>query len=95
MDQFNGHYANLRVKSTPFEKRRGELPIPINLKEYLNQDQLYALRQMESFGWRIAFVRRPAFQTPMIVVTNSEGTRFGVLERDGSIIDDENLGIRQ
>ncbi|MFT5083891.1 MAG: hypothetical protein ACI9Y1_001943 [Lentisphaeria bacterium] len=75
-----------------FDKRMGADSIPVNLKEYLNQDQMVSLRQMESFGWHLAFVRRNALHCPVAVVANS--LTFAVLERDGSINTDTDLGIR-
>ena len=91
-------YSHIPVKAekakASYEKRRGELPIPINLKDYLNQDQMFSLRQMESFGWHLAFVRRPMFQTAMAVVTNDAESVYGVLEQDGSINTDTPVHLR-
>lgn len=67
------------------ERRERSKPIPFNLSEYLNEDQTLTLRQMESFGWQLAFIRRPLFQEPLVVVANADQTKFGVLEKDGSI----------
>ncbi len=67
------------------EKRRGEKPIPDNLSDYLNDDQLAALKKMEDFGWRLEFVRRPAFEKPLAVVMSGAGDKIGVLEEDGRV----------
>lgn len=75
-------------------RRRGEAPIPHNVDKYLNEDQLMSLRQMESFGWELAFIRRPLFQEPVAVVSNSDHTNFGVLELDGSINTKPDIVIR-
>lgn len=66
-------------------RRKGDNAIPHNIDKYLNEDQVLSLRQMESFGWQLAFVRRPLFQEHVAVVSNSDSTKFGVLEDDGSI----------
>ncbi|MBT8116515.1 MAG: hypothetical protein KJO66_01675 [Gammaproteobacteria bacterium] len=67
------------------EKRRGESPVPDNLEDYLNDEQLTALRQIQAFGWELKFVRRPLFQDPVAVIINNDGDRLGTLETDGRI----------
>ncbi|MEZ5541739.1 MAG: hypothetical protein R3F42_06825 [Pseudomonadota bacterium] len=67
------------------EKRRGQPPVPGNLKDILNEQQLISLRQIENFGWQLHFVRRPLFQDPVVVIVSAEGDRFGTLEADGRI----------
>jgi hypothetical protein len=67
------------------EKRSGEPPIPPGVVKYLNDNQASSLRQIENFGWRLHFVRRPLFQDPVVVIINAEGDRFGTLEADGRI----------
>ena len=47
------------------EKRKGMVPVPGNLDALLNQNQLRALHQIETFGWQLHFVRRPLFQEPV------------------------------
>lgn len=78
----------------PPERRGGASPIPLNLREFLNEDQRRSLRQVEGFGWELAFVRRPLFQDPVVVIRNSECTAFSVLEDDGTINDAPNIIIR-
>jgi hypothetical protein len=67
------------------EKRKGEKEIPDNLEEVLNEEQLLTLRQIERFGWRLAFVRRPVFQKPVPVVLTGQDEKIGVLEEDGRL----------
>ena len=67
------------------EKRKGEKPVPDNLESLLNQDQLLTLRQIESFGWQLRFVRRPLFQEPTPVVFNPTGDSIGILDEDGRL----------
>ena len=67
------------------EKRRGDSPVPDNLEDYLNDEQLTALRQIQAFGWELKFVRRPLFQDPVAVIINNDGDRLGTLETDGRI----------
>jgi hypothetical protein len=62
------------------------------LRAGLGQEQLAALRTLEQFDWTLRFVRRPMFLTPMPVVFSPDGSRFVVLEADGSI--NENPGFK-
>ncbi len=76
------------------EKRKGESPIPDNLDDYLNDDQLQALAQIKNFGWQLKFVRRPLFQQPVAVIINTDGDRLGTLESDGRIELQGNFDLR-
>jgi hypothetical protein len=67
------------------ERRSGLAPVPRNLGEILNENQMTSLRQIENFGWQLHFVRRPLFQDPVVVIVSAEGDRFGTLEPDGRI----------
>ena len=67
------------------EKRTGQRPIPENIKELMNDIQMRTLRQLEGFGWRLGFIRRPLFQQPMPVVFDTSQRRFGVIEEDGQL----------
>jgi len=76
-------------------ERRGSQPaIPLNLREFLCDEQRVALRKVESFGWRLAFVRRPMFQEPLVVVSNEDTHDFSVLEKDGSLSPSIHLHLR-
>jgi len=67
------------------EKRTGENPVPDNVKKYLNHDQQAKLRTIEGFGWGLEYIRRPPFQTPVVVVMNPDGDSIGILEEDGRL----------
>lgn len=77
------------------EKRKGELPVPENAAEMLNRLQVLALRQMENFGWRLQFIRRPLFQDPVAVVVDGNGVKIGILEEDGRINMEPEIEVRQ
>ena len=76
------------------ERRKGVSPIPLNLREFLNDDQRRTLRQIETFGWSLAFVRRPLFHDPVVVITNNERTTYSVIEQDGTINSEPDIAIR-
>lgn len=77
------------------EKRKGEKAIPEELEDVLNQDQIMTLRQIERFGWRLAFVRRPVFQQPIPVVLTGDNQKIGVLEEDGRLNMNPDIKLRK
>ena len=76
------------------EKRRDADPIPENLEDWLSQDQLDALKQLENFGWQLQYIRRPAFQDPIVIIYCRDNNKFGILEKDGKIDTDPDIVIR-
>ena len=77
------------------DKRKGDEPVPHNAIEMLNEMQVLALRQIERFGWRLQFIRRPLFQDPVPVVVDSEGEKIGILEEDGRINMEPDIKVRE
>ena len=73
------------VQSPKEDVRGSRSPLPADVLYYLNEVQRLALHSLENFGWQLAFIRRPLFVPPMIVVNNSEQSKFAVLEEDGSV----------
>jgi len=70
----------------PKEDLRGtRSALPADVLYYLNEVQRLALHSLENFGWQLAFIRRPLFVPPVVVVKNSEQSKFAVLEEDGSV----------
>ena len=67
------------------ERRKGDIPIPDDLKEVLNDAQLRALSGMKYLGWKLQYVRRPLFQEPVLVVHYPDDDRIGILDKDGKI----------
>ncbi len=70
----------------PKEDLRGSRSaLPADLLYYLNDVQRISLNSLENFGWQLAFIRRPLFVPPMIIVKNSSQTKYALLEEDGSV----------
>lgn len=67
------------------DRRTGLEPVPDRVSEFLNETQLEALRQIETFGWKLQFIRRPPSEQPVVVVFCSDGEKMGVLEEDGTV----------
>jgi hypothetical protein len=61
------------------------VPVPDDHHTLLNELQLRALRQIETFSWKLQFIRRPLFQEPVAGIVNPDGDKFATLERDGRI----------
>ena len=76
------------------EKRNKQKPIPDNVEEYLNDDQMMALNQIEGFGWRLEFIRRPLFQEPTPVLFGPDNSQVGILLEDGTIDKSPDIQIR-
>ena len=77
------------------EKRHNEAPIPDNLEDWLTEEQLLALKHVESFGWQLKFIRRPAFQDPIVVLFSADGNKIGVMEKDGKIDMNPDITLRE
>lgn len=67
------------------EKRQREPAVPDNVEVLLTGPQRVALHRVENFGWQLKFVRRPRFESPVVVVENSTGANIGTLEENGDI----------
>jgi hypothetical protein len=76
------------------EKRNKQKPIPNNIQDFLNETQIMALRQFESYGWRLEFIRRPLFQTPTPVIFGPNNDIVGILLEDGTIDKKPTINIR-
>ncbi len=77
------------------ERRTGEEPVPRNPERHLNTTQLSVLHQVEGFGWKLKFLRRPLFQDSVAVITNADGSQTGVLEEDGEINMNSEIPFRE
>ena len=67
------------------EKRKGEKAIPDNVGDYLNDVQQMILKNINSLGWSLEFVRRSSGDLPIAVIGDKEFNMFGVLEESGSV----------
>ncbi len=76
------------------DKRTGQLAVPDNLEDWLTPEQMQMLHQIESFGWKIKFIRRPVFQDPIVVLVGDDEKKIGILEKDGKINMDPDITIR-
>jgi hypothetical protein len=68
---------------------------PDALRSGLSRAQLDTLDTMESFRWRLAFVRWPVFKAPIPVLFNRDGSRYVVINEDGSLDERQTLQLRQ
>lgn len=76
------------------EKRGTQAAIPMALARYVTDIQLAALRSLESFGWQLAFIRRPLFMQTVVVVESPDKRKVAVLEQDGSVNMDGFITLR-
>ena len=77
------------------ERRKGAPKLDdATLLAGLTPEQQATIHTMETFHWRLKFVRRPLFKIPIPVLFNREGDRFVVANEDGTIDEDPALKLR-
>jgi hypothetical protein len=69
-------------------------PATYELTRGLNTPQLATLAELEHFGWRLKFVRRPAFQPIVPVVFSPDQVSYAVLRADGSVDEHPDIQVR-
>jgi len=77
------------------ERRQSPPQDSAALRAGLTPEQLKALETLEHFKWTLKFVRRPLFKEPVPVVFDRTGTRWAVLEGDGSINESPGFRLRE
>lgn len=80
---------------TPERRRNGtRAASPEELRAGLTDAQQATLETLQAFRWRLAFVRRPLFQTPIPVLFDLGDTRYIVIREDGSLDEHPSLRLR-
>lgn len=82
------------AKALTRERRTGQPAVPADLYRKMNDSQKATMRQLENFGWSIAFVRRPLFLDPVIVVRSFDNGKFGLISPDGKVEFNPELPVR-
>jgi hypothetical protein len=67
------------------ERRCERSQVPARPSEVLNELQLLTLKNMERFGWSLAFIRKPLFQESVPVLRHSDSRKFGTIDTDGRL----------
>jgi hypothetical protein len=80
---------------TPDRRDPALVDDPVALRSGLSRAQIDTLETMESFHWRLAFVRWPLFKAAIPVLFNRDGTRYVVIREDGSIDERPTLQLRE
>ena len=73
------------------ERRSPAPPDTAILRAGLTPAQASAIATLETFGWKLRFVRRPLFRDPVPVLFEKNGSRWIVVDGDGVL--DENPGF--
>ncbi|MDX1569553.1 MAG: hypothetical protein R3200_03645 [Xanthomonadales bacterium] len=77
------------------DDRRSKQPTKTSqMEKELNDSQLTTLRNIETFGWELKFIRRPLFQKPIPVVFDGSRQAFAIIEQDGTLNEKPDLKIR-
>ena len=67
------------------DKRKGLVPIPSKLQDWLNFNQKAMLSTIESYGWELKYIRRTNQEEATVIVVNPQGDQVGVLQKDGQL----------
>lgn len=84
----------MNEKQTPRERRIGEVAVPDDIRSRLNELQNQTLARIEGFGWSVGFVRRPLFQDQVVVLFDSSGKQYAILNEDGTLDQASEIDIR-
>ena len=76
------------------EQRNKMDPVPDDVLERLNTNQLLVLRLVKDHGWGMKFVRRPSKQKPTFVIYNNDSEQYAVLDEDGILNIESGIKIR-
>jgi hypothetical protein len=76
------------------ERRGNSAPIPPDIESLLNRQQSNTLRSIQSFGWRLAFVRRTLSGEAITFVISPDRQRYAVLEKDGRVDMQPEIALR-
>ena len=76
------------------ERRIGQVAIPPDFKSRLNELQHQTLARVEGFGWSVGFVRRPLFQDQVVVLFDSSGKQYAILDEDGTLDRNSEIVVR-
>lgn len=77
------------------DKRGTQEPIPQDLRCCVSERQYRSLMNLESFGWQLAFVRRPLFEPATVVILSPEGKQYASIEEDGGLNLNPSLTLRR
>jgi hypothetical protein len=75
--------------------RQKENAVPTELSGLLTKDQLTSLANLEFFGWRLWFVRRPLFAIPKVMLQHEVSGIYALLEEDGNLNLEPDLPLRR
>ena len=73
----------VNTQESNLERRGRSTPRPEKLDKILNFEQMVTVTAKEQFGWTVAFVRRPLFQQPEVVLANPSHSEFLLIDEDG------------
>ncbi|WP_101927361.1 MULTISPECIES: hypothetical protein [Luteimonas] len=76
------------------DRRRHDAAADALMREALTPAQTREIDTLEHFGWELRFVRRPLFRDPVPVLFERAGTRWVVVEGDGTLNENPGFQIR-
>jgi len=76
------------------DRRKTDHPDAVALRAGLTPAQTSAIATLEQFGWTLRFVRRPLFRDPVPVLFEKNGSRWIVVDGDGTLDESQSFEIR-
>ena len=67
------------------EKRLNQKPLPGNLSDYINEQQVSSIKKLQGFGWGLYFIRRSNPDDIMTVMCLPNTQETAVIETDGTV----------
>lgn len=87
--------APTAARERKFVARNKGNAIPNKYLSILTKEQKISLANLEFFGWKIWFIRRPLFLEPQVFLINEESGLYGHLAMDGELDLDTRIHIRR
>jgi len=87
--------AKPEVRERKYVVRSKSNATPDKLLSVLTKEQRISFSNLEFFGWKIWFVRRPLFFDPQVLLINEDSGLYGLLMKDGNLDMDPKINIRR
>lgn len=66
-------------------KRGIKPPVPFGYESLLTEDQRHRIDTCRRFGWELAFIRRPLFSDPMVIMVDGNARQHWLITDNGEL----------
>jgi len=74
---------SINTQPSSLERRGRSQPRPERLDKVLSFEQSVTVTAKGQFGWSVAFIRRPLFQQPEVVLVNPSHSEYLIIDEEG------------